>query len=482
MSARLSNKFLPFLSIPLILSYYFSWLSFFALIPLFYYFEKKEYIKPTILTFLPFLIFIYSGIYKGTHVYYGLFFALSIIIVLLISLYQFTYLFLASYVFKKSNLPLPFFSVFLVAFEFLKNKLFYGMPLGNLNILTYNLPFFIKDASLFGSLFIDLKIILINMSIFYLTRRKPKPALFLILPFLVLYLIPTQKPIKTIKTSICVVQGNIPQQDKWKENLLYKNLERYLNLSKKLKADIVIWPESAYPYLFDPKTSVSIEKLIDNNTFALLFGALTKKNNNYFNSVVFYTKNKIEYYNKRKLVPFAEFIPFAKLLGLEEYNFSRGKKGVIFRYEKLMIAPLICYEENFPSLSRDYKRRGANLLVVLTNDAWFDKTPTFWLFPRSDIYRALENKIWLIRSGNTGLSFVVDPNGKIRFYIKPDTTGVLKLKLDLSVYPETFYDRYGWLFGYIILILAIFLPLCKKCKTQTNIKKDLTQKRGLFKQ
>ena len=467
MSARSYSKALPFLSIPLILAYYFSWLSFVALIPLFFFFENRQYIKPTVFTFLPFLIFIYSGIYKSTHTYYGLFFAISVVLVLLLSLYHLLYILLGSWLFKKSNLPLLFFAFFFVSSEFLKDKLLYGMPLGNLSILTYNLPFFIKDASIFGSLYIDFKIVIINLALYYVLKKNIKTALILILPILLINLIPHPIPVKQFKTSIDIVQGNIPQNQKWEEKYLERNLDRYLNLSNGLKADVVIWPESAYPYLFDPRTAVSIKNLIDNNTFALLFGALTKKNDNYYNSVVFYTKSHIGYYYKRKLVPFAEFIPFAKLLGLEEYSFSRGKKGKIFNYKNLKIAPLICYEENFAYLSRQYKLSGANLIAVFTNDAWFDKTSTFNLFPRSDIYRSVENHIWLVRSANTGISFIVSPKGEIFKSIKPDTTGVLKANLNLTVYKPTFYDKFGWLFGYVVTGVSILLLFCKRRKNQT---------------
>ncbi len=466
MSARLYSKALPFLSIPLILAYYFSWLSFVALIPLFLFFENKQYIKPTVSAFLPFLIFIYSGIYKSTHTYYGLFFVISVILVLLLSLYHLSYLLLGSWAFKKSNLPLPFFALFFVSSEFLKDKLLYGMPLGNLSILTYNLPFFIKDASIFGSLYIDFKIIIVNLALYYIFKKNIKMAVILILPILLINLTPYPKPIKQFKTSIDIVQGNIPQNQKWEEQYLERNLKRYLSLSNGLKADVVVWPESAYPYLFDPRTAVSIKNLIDNNTFALLFGALTKNNDNYYNSIVFYTKNRIDYYYKRKLVPFAEFIPFAKLLGLEEYNFSKGKKGVIFEYKNLKIAPLICYEENFAYLSRQYKLSGANLIAAFTNDAWFDKTPTFSLFPRSDIYRSVENRVWLVRSANTGISFVINPEGKIFEVIKPDTMGVLKANLNLTVYKPTFYDKFGWLFGYISIGVSILLLFYRKRTNQ----------------
>ncbi len=468
MSARLYSKALPFLSIPLILAYYFSWLSFVALIPLFFFFENKHYIKPVIFTFLPFLIFIYSGIYKGTHVYYGLFFVFSAGLVLLLSLYHLSYLLLGSWTFKKSNLPLPFFALFFVSSEFLKNKLLYGVPLGNLSILTYNLPFFIKDASIFGSLYIDYKIIIVNLTLYYVIRKKIKTASILIFSILIINLIPYlphKKPIKQFKTSMDIVQGDIPQNQKWEGQYLERNLDKYLNLSNGLQSNIVIWPESAYPYLFDPRTSVSIKNLIDNNTFALLFGALTKQNNNYYNSVVFYKKKHIEFYNKRQLVPFAEFIPLAKFLGLEEYNFSRGKRGMIFKYKNLKIAPLICYEENFAYLSRQYKLSGANLIAVFTNDAWFDKTPTFNLFPRSDVYRSIENRIWLARSANTGISFIVSPNGVIFKTIKPDTIGVLKAKINLTVYKPTFYDKFGWLFGYVIAAVSILLLFCRKRKS-----------------
>ncbi len=342
------------------------------------------------------------------------------------------------------------------------------MPLGTIDILAYNIPSFIKDASFFGALFIDLKIILANVGLFYFIKRKFLDATTIMLPILLIAFIPQGKPNQSFKTSLAIVQANIPQNEKWKDSLLSENLKKYLKLSQGLKSKIVIWPESAYPYLFSKKTAVNIKQLLQNNNFSLIFGALTEKQEKYYNSVVFYSKSSFSIYNKRKLVPFAEFIPLAKPLGLEAYNFARGNKGVIFKLDNLRMAPLICYEENFSELGREYKIEGANLLVVLTNDAWFDKTPTFYLFPRSDIYRALENRIWVVRAANTGLSFIVDPYGKIIKKLKPDTMDVLRANLAITVFPLTFFDKFGWLFGYLMVILAILLPFCKKCKNRKS--------------
>ncbi|WP_155825438.1 apolipoprotein N-acyltransferase [Hippea alviniae] len=462
---KLSAKYLLLFSILPIASYHLSILSLIAFVPIFLLLEEgKSHIYIAIYMFV-FYLYIYSGIYKSTHTYYGLFFLLSIGLVVALALYQAFYILIGTWVFKKSNLPLEFYPIFFVAFEFLKDKLFYGMPLGNLNILTYNLTSFIQDASLFGSLFVDLKILLINLAVFLFLKKEPKKATIILLLTLIPLAFVHDKKQYSKTATLTIVQGNIPQNQKWEEKYLKRNLNIYTHLSNQLKSDYVLWPESAYPYLFSKSYSPSIKRLVQSNKFTLIFGAIREKNGKYYNSVISYSKQKIEIYDKQKLVPFAEFIPLGNLLGFKDESLSKGKSNVIFK-EKLKIAPMVCYEENFESIARRYKTKGAELLAVFTNDAWFDKTPTFYLFPRSDIYRAIENRMWLVRAANTGISFIVNPEGKIKAEIKPDKREILTTKLKIAVYKKTIYDRFGWLFGWVMLFASILLSFYKTYKAR----------------
>ncbi len=461
-----SPKYLILFSILPIIAYHISILSFVAFVPIFFILkDKKAYIYISIYMFI-FYLYIYSGIYKSTHTYYGLFFLLSIGLVAALALYQAFYILIGTWIFKKSNLSVEFYPIFFVAFEFLKDKLLYGMPLGNLNILAYNLTPFIQDASLFGSLFIDFKILLANLAVFLILKKKPKKAiglvLLIVLPLLFAHNI-DKRYSKSVKISI--VQGNIPQNQKWEEKYLKRNLNIYLSLSNNTKSDYLFWPESAYPYLFSKDYSPSIAKLIKQNDFTLLFGAIREENGKYYNSVISYSKQKIETYDKQKLVPFAEFIPLSNILGFKDESLSEGKSNVIFN-GKLKIAPMICYEENFEGIARRYKTEGAEMLSVFTNDAWFDKTPTFYLFQRSDIYRAIENRIWLIRTANTGVSFIVNPSGKVIYSLKPNTEGKLTKTLKITVFDKTLYDKFGWLFGWFLLFVSTFLFFYKTYKAR----------------
>ncbi|WP_025209714.1 apolipoprotein N-acyltransferase [Hippea sp. KM1] len=462
MSDRLYNRLIYFISLPLIAAFFFSWLSFIGLVPYLYFFKKNP-IKSTIAAFLPFVVFIYSGIYKSTHVYYGLNSAIAVLLVLGLSIYHLLYLIASAYTFKKLKVSLWLFPPIFVAFEVLKNKALYGLPLGNLNILTYNMPIFLKDASIFGCMFIDLKILYINMAILYALKKNLKPSLIIASIIALTLFIPIGKPKTSKHISISLIQGNIPQNEKWEVDLLSRNLDIYLSMSDQLKSDIVFWPESAYPYLFSKQYSKRVKELLYSNDFTLIFGAVRKKQNNYYNSVVMYSKDKIAYYNKQKLVPFAEFIPLLGMLNMgDDYSLTEGKRNVIFKTKGISIGPMVCYEENFPSISKSYKKLNAEMLAVFTNDAWFDKTPTFYLFPRSDIYRAIENKTTLIRVANTGLSFIVSPSGKIIRRLMPDKRGILTAELNIPIYEKTIYDRFGWIFDYLIVLFITFLPFYRR--------------------
>ncbi|WP_035588213.1 apolipoprotein N-acyltransferase [Hippea jasoniae] len=438
-----------------IASFYFPFLSFFAFVWLF---DEKNNLKDIAVGFGLFYLFLFSGLYKSVHIYYGLNAILGVLAVFGVALYSLIFILSGFYVFKKSNTGIYFLPVFITAFEILRNILLFGFPVGNINILTYNINFFIQDASIFGSMIEDLKILYINLAVFLLIRKAAKPAVLIIAAVAALtvagFIFKPEK-IETKNSSLAVIQGNIPQNEKWADEFLQRNLLIYLKLSKEASSKVVLWPESAYPYLFSPKYSSYVSKNFDNQT-TYIFGAVRKDSNNYYDSVIEYKNGLFHFYDKQKLVPFAEFIPFSNLIGLNGYSFNKGSSLKIFIADKLKIAPLICYEENFSSLSRQYKLKGADVIAVFTNDAWFDKTPTFELFPRSDIYRAIENSIFVIRAANTGKTFIVNQNGAIVKQLKVDQRSILKVN-KIEIFASTIYDRLGYLFDYLLVIAAILL-------------------------
>ncbi len=392
---------------------------------------------------------------------------LAFTLYLLLVFYQFIYLYLPVYINKKLQLGIFFLPFLFTVFEYLKSVLFYGLPLGNFNILVWNIPVFIKSASYFSSYFVSFELILVNIAMYFVIKKNVKSLPILAFIILVL-LIPYQKPYKYFLKTISIVQGGIPQNEKWESKFLSRNLNIYINATKTLKSDVVFWPESAYPYIFDKGNNLLSE--FGKNKQSLVVGVVREVKNKYYNSVVFINREHINYYNKQMLVPFAEFMPFRavmeKLLpqNMDPGDFSRGNKDVIFQDKNLKIGPMICYEESFSFISRHYKDKGANMLAVLTNDAWFSDTPTFYMLSRNAVFRAVENSIWLVRVANNGISEIISPKGDIIAQLPPYKECVLTKKLKLTDTRRTTFDKFGYVFPLILIVFVSLSILYKKYK------------------
>ncbi|EDP73281.1 apolipoprotein N-acyltransferase, partial [Hydrogenivirga sp. 128-5-R1-1] len=192
-----------------------------------------------------------------------------------------------------------------------------------------------------------------------------------------------------------------------------------------------------------------------------------------YNSVFLFDENHnlIDYYNKIKLVPFGEYVPFpfkvfSKMFPyLEGWDFSFGKKIKTLNYRDFKIAPLVCFEATFPNLVSKFSEN-ANLLVNLSNDAWFGKTSApFQHFEMSRI-RAVENGKYLIRATNTGISAIVSPDGKAKLsklYKRQILLGEVAL-----INKKTFWLKYkNFIFlTFLVIFFAIILKL------ETNLRRQ----------
>ena len=222
-----------------------------------------------------------------------------------------------------------------------------------------------------------------------------------------------------------------------------ENIEKLIKYSdpKNNKKTLFVWPEGIftgfnfeqikqYKFLFERNFS-------DNHL--ILFGVNTvveeKNNNQTYNSLVI-INNKFEIifkYDKLKLVPFGEFLPFKVILsklGLKKItegygSFSSGDKTNIFLLDNLKLLPLICYEIIFPELSHNQIQK--NLIVNISEDAWFGKTLGPSQHFAKAIFRSIENNVFLIRSANKGFSAFIDNKGKVKKILKPNETGVIEL-------------------------------------------------------
>jgi len=300
--------------------------------------------------------------------------------------------------------------------------------------------------------------------------------------------------IKGQKVRISIVQGNIPQELKWVQEEKEKILEKHISLSmqaKKDNPDLVIWPETAMPVVLelDPFLFNAVSNLAKEIKIPLLTGTMRFESKNYFNSALLFSEEGkvIQHYDKLHLVPFGEYIPLRQpFVFLERLapidDFTAGKDYAVFhvarpssRQPPFKFSVLICFEDIFPELARSFVKKGAGFLVNITNDAWFKDTAAPCQHLQSSVFRAVENRVFLIRSANTGVSGFISPKGKIISLVKDNkgkSTYVSGYDTQEIIIPAkryfSFYTRFGDIFALICLVIA-FLVIIKKGKFEILI-------------
>ncbi|MBL6857697.1 MAG: apolipoprotein N-acyltransferase [Pelagibacteraceae bacterium] len=228
--------------------------------------------------------------------------------------------------------------------------------------------------------------------------------------------------------------------DELSENI--SNLIKYSDPDK-IKKTLFIWPEGAFTgFNFEQikEYRALFEEAFSDNHL-ILFGSNTAQESsdgiNIFNSLVVVNNklNIVYQYNKIKLVPFGEFLPYENILNkfgvkkiTEGYgSFSKGSTYDTFKYDNLNMLPLICYEIIFPELNPNQK----NIIVNISEDAWFGSTIGPSQHFAKAIFRAIENNVYLVRSANKGFSAFVDNKGVVKKLLKPNERGVIELDVPI---------------------------------------------------
>ena len=265
--------------------------------------------------------------------------------------------------------------------------------------------------------------------------------------------------------------GNIPPAQRWQPAYYASTLLRYAAVTSKgvtgTSPDLVVWPEFAVNFYLDrePLLQLQLGQFAQQVNSALLVGAPRQEESasgmRYYNSAYLFspTGKPMDVYDKKRLVPFAEYRPF-HLPGVVTHNdvnpseFTPGTRPAVFAFPKGSLGMMICYEAAFPSVARQLAREGAQVLVNISNDTWLGGIPaaTEQHFVMS-IFRAVENRRPLIRTATAGISSVVEPTGRLLFRSTIEE-GVLRG----TVFPRqevTVYARYGEWFSWLCIGVAV---------------------------
>ena len=280
--------------------------------------------------------------------------------------------------------------------------------------------------------------------------------------------------------TVSVIQGNIDQGVKWDQRFLDSTTMIYVDLSagvSRLKPDLIVWPETATPFYYgrQPVLSDLVDAGIQNADSHFLIGSPSytrgKPKFSYFNTAFLIDPEArtIGQYSKVHLVPYGEYVPLKKYMPFlgkmvaQVGDFSAGAPGVVTSWPKGSIGSQICYEIIFPGLSRKMVQNGADLLVNLTNDAWFGRTAAAYQHFSMAAMRAVEFRRSLVRAANTGISGFILPTGEVLH-----ATGLFERTTATRAVPrmriQTIYARIGDAFaaGCLLLSAAIVLAARKR--------------------
>jgi apolipoprotein N-acyltransferase len=271
-----------------------------------------------------------------------------------------------------------------------------------------------------------------------------------------------------------LVQGNVSIEEKGDVAFLDVSLEKYKELSENLQkdTDVIVWPETVSLRWIEAGTTKleGKDNPFDDLQTALIYGGLAYRPRGHgrpeeFNSEFLLGPGGVvlDRYDKHILMPFGEYIPFASYfpaiaaLSPATGSFTAGRGVSVFDVPgTARIGPLICYEDLLASMSRQATLAGAEVLLNILNDAWYGNTAAPYQHQALALWRAIENRRYLLRGSNTGVTSIIDPAGRIvaeggLFRAEVVSGTVHRLHL------TTFYTRYGDVFAWCVIVAAVAL-------------------------
>jgi apolipoprotein N-acyltransferase len=375
-----------------------------------------------------------------------------------------------------------------VAAELVRNHAFTGFPWVRLGNALHTIPPLLQLASLTGVYGLSFLLLALASSLALLARPalRRTGGIYLTLLLLVTLGVFAWGSVRVERlrgeadtergVNVACVQGNVPQDRKWSREAADEILTRHLDLTRLAAsrgAELVVWAESSLPFPLreHPEFGRRVRQAAQETGSALIIGSLDWRageqgRRQVYNSVFLVPAGEPPRlaYDKAHLVPFGEYVPLRRLLffasklveevgelsagsGEQHLAAGTGVPGVPG------LGILICYEIIFPGLARQAVNAGAQVLLTLTNDAWFGKTAAPHQHFAEAVLRAVESGRWVVRAANTGISGIIAPSGDV---LARTELGQATLA-QAEVFPRserTLYVRVGDVFAWACVIVA----------------------------
>ena len=367
-----------------------------------------------------------------------------------------------------------------VVFEWTSTLTFAGVPWGRLALGQIKYLPMLQSASLFGSYFVSFLILLVNGLLAYAIFCRAKWVLSVSLAAALLVsnlsygLIARavrEEPRETV--TVAVIQGNVSSHEKWSGKSLLKILNIYEDLTKQAAAEgaeLVLWPETVLPYSLNYRGDLQdyLSDLARECNVTIAVGAFFEtEGEEEYNALYLVDADgtiREDFYSKRHLVPFGEYVPAKELVEtivppLAEVSELRGalvpgEDTAIFDTEHGKLGSLICFDSIYETLMLESVRDGAEIFLVSSNDSWFYDSAAVYQHEAQSQLRAIESGRYFVRSANTGISTVIAPDGSLLGWIDPLEEGYALAEVaPLDV--KTPYSIIGNLFIYIWITLLI---------------------------
>jgi apolipoprotein N-acyltransferase len=367
------------------------------------------------------------------------------------------------------------------AVEFARTYLLTGFPWNLVATAIVDYTTFVQIGRAIGPYFLGALVLFPSVVIaWWITQRPPAIARVIVTGALGILLLVwwgtglvaaklIARPTSGATITAALLQPNISQEMRWDESNVIEIYRRMIDMTvtaARNGATVVIWPESTVPLSYTQTDFFreSIEQLSRDHGIDIILGSVAtdpSKPNRIWNSAFLASGGTtIGHYDKIRLVPFGEYVPLRRVLffaeklvhAVGEFEFGTNDHPL---GGKLSYGPAICYEIVYPQITRTQIRNGADVLVTITNDAWYDGTSA----PKQHLWqarlRAIEGDRYLLRAATTGISAFIDPTGRIVSSIPMGRDGIIYARFQART-TETPYVRFGDWFAWAACAVVAF--------------------------
>ena len=468
----------------------FSILAWLAFLPLFYAVRGQSPINSFKLGFLSGFVAYVSVFYwlnivmtKYGNLPFTVSLALTMLLAAYLALYVAAAICLTRFAEDISISPLISFPILWVALEYIRAHALTGFPWASLGYTQYRTLPLIQIADITSVYGVSFLIGLLNVFLFQLWRWvrgkdgatcpfiATAAAVSLLLLTLLYGFISLNRDDTGKEVKVALAQGNIPQDVKWNPLFLEETVAIYERLSRKTAGtatQLIVWPESSLPFYFERESEYSgrVNSLARELDSYLIVSSPVLEyedgKDRLLNSAFLISSDGTTAGRSDKihLVPFGEYVPLAKLFPFVEKmvqgigDFSPGKTATPLSAPFGKMGLLVCFESIFPEISRDYVRNGAGLLVNITNDAWFGYSSAPYQHLSMTVFRAVENRVPLVRSANTGITAFIDSRGHVQSMTRLFREALLSGNVRMGT-EQSFYTTYGDIFALICCTISL---------------------------